>query len=154
MSWVFVLNKATPVCLCSPSSSLHHFQPLSLAMPQCKHNGCTFFAKVAFNLSKHESQCQFRHAATRVAPRQHLQQYNGGHARPLPHPCENDVFSVEENREIAPQPLSPTPSAYPGFIEDSYAEVSQLPSRSFSLILLFCLSTPSQAERVKVLPTT
>ena len=115
-------------------------------MPQCKHNGCTFFAKVAFNLSKHESQCQFRHAATRVAPRQHLQQYNGGHARPLPHPCENDVFSVEENREIAPQPLSPTPSAYPGFIEDSYAEVSQLPSSEL-LVDTIILSLNSISSR-------
>ena len=141
------LNKPTTDCLRSPSSSLHHFQPLSLAMPQCNPNGCTFFAKVAFNLSKHESQCQFRHAATRAAPRQHCQQYNGGHARPLPHPCENDGFSVEENREINPQPLSSTPSAHPGFIEDSYiAEVSQRPSSEL-LVHTIILSLHSISSR-------
>ena len=83
-----------------------------LHMPQCKHHGCTFFSKVAFNISKHESQCHFRHANY-----QHIGARNPS-AAPIVQPCEVSEGSFPSSEGINSVPGDSSSQPRPAVIED------------------------------------
>ena len=107
------------MCVNSPPSThpLHPFSKFIIIpfhhMPQCNHRVCAFFSKVAFNVSKHETQRYFRHAN-----HQHIGARNLS-AAPIVQPCEATAGFFPSSEGIYSVPCGSFTSPRSTLFEDS-----------------------------------